>query len=164
MNIYKASKLQQFVAVLAKQADSIKEQIINVQNNRSISNAVGAQLQQIKDLLTISFTGTDEELRERIDLELLFNNSGGEFDVITQAIELVFDTTDYIYTELSGGRVRIHIQSDIDLTQSNSQKIFGLFTAGVEVEITQNDTTPFAFAGAIGAGFEEGYFSPVEVK
>lgn len=150
-----AIKMKQFLEALTAPTDRLVDEIRNVKENSLISNAVGEKLQFIKKIVVLESGETDDELlRSEIETEIVINNSYGEHEALSLAIETIFGviSDNYRIDEIGDAKLRIHIIGG-DVTTNKFKKFKKVVTGGVGTYVTASSDIPFVFAGGNGGGF-----------
>lgn len=151
-----APELDKLLSVLIAEGQEVEDQLFKLRDERSVDNAVGAQLDTIADIVGIDREGrTDPELNDLISVQIQVNSTGGQEPALASLIDVLTVATVIDILEVFPAGLDIFINNN-DLSVATVRLFRRAIAATVGLQFAQvaAGETAFAFAGSsVGDGF-----------
>jgi hypothetical protein len=157
-----STKLQQLIAVYVRQLQDLEDSAFSILNETNISNAVGAQLDNIGSIIGEGrFGRSDADYRLAIKARIILNISSGQIESIIAILRALLGTVTVQITEYFPARFIASVITPIVIDPEGlvviKNAVRSAKPAGVFCEVGFQTANPFTFD--IGPGFDLGEYA-----
>lgn len=149
-----APVLNQLLGILIQEVQEAEDSLIQLKDERNITDAIGAQLDILGEITGIKREGRDDnDYRDAINVQIQVNNTGGQEAPLTSLLGLLTTASVIDIAEVFPAGLDIYVNAT-DVSASTILLLRKAIAATVSLQFTQSTDTPFAMEGtSFGAGF-----------